>query len=528
MNKDMKKAGFQSIHITLALAVLVIAAFSSCEKNIARQFYPSRMFTPTGITISGGDTAVKISWPRSLNAPPHVNYTVEINTDSSFKAAPVLSLTVDTIAVIVTDDTLQDRQRYFARVRANAPGGDSSSYWMTDTVAFSLIGVQIFKPISSADVIDNKAILHWKSSPGVSLIVVTPAGGDTTHVAVTAADNQAGQKLITNLTPGTAYTVQIFAGHKSKGLLTFTTKEPVTGPNVIDLRDKTDPNVLADTLDDIPSGSTVLLARGMTYDFADTYVIDKTVTIKSGLGFGTPATLSLASNLDASGDIDSIRFDDVIFAANGSNYFMNISQPVTIGKISIVNCSSRGQFSNSFIRMKKNPDHVGLLYINNCVLDSFGVESKYAFIYANASSDAYFDKIEIQNSTFYYFYYFIRQDKVSTSSVLINNCTFDNMINQGGYFLKYTNYPTSININHSILGKTLDPTDANGIESSAGASIFQCYITSDCVFSANPIMGASSYSGSSYDLFVDPDQGNFHFKDAGFSGKNTSGDPRWR
>lgn len=528
MHKDMKKAGLQSIHITLVLAALVVAAFSSCEKNLVKNFYPPRMFTPTGITISGGDTAVKISWPRSLNAPPHVNYTVEINTDSSFSSAPVLSLTVDTTGVIVTDDTLQDRQRYFARVRANAPGGDSSSYWMTDTVAFSLIGVQIFRPLSSSDIIDNAVIFHWKTSPGVSKIVLTAPNGDTTQVPLTQADNTAGQKLVTGLTAGTSYTAQILANRKSKGLLTFTTKVPVTGANVIDLRGKTDPNVLVDTLPVIPSGSIVLLARGMTYDFPDTYVIDKTVTIQSGLGFDTPAVLSLASNFDASGTIDSIRFSDVIFATSGSNYFMNISKPVTIGKISIVNCSTRGQFSNSFIRMKKNPAHVALLYINNCILDSIGVESKYALIYANASGDAYFDNIEIHNSTFYYFYYFIRQDKVTTTSVLIDNCTFNNMINQGGYFLKYTTYPTSININQSIFGKTIDPANANGIESSAGASIFQCYITSDCQFSGNPIMGATPYSGTSYDLFADPDNGDFTIKDNGFSGKNTAGDPRWR
>jgi hypothetical protein len=53
-------------------------------------------------------------------------------------------------------------------------------------------------------------------------------------------------------------------------------------------------------------------------------------------------------------------------------------------------------------------------------------------------------------------------------------------------------------------------------------------MTSDCLFSANPITGANSYSGKAADLFTDPANGNFKIKDNSFAGKSTAGDPRWR
>jgi hypothetical protein len=81
---------------------------------------------------------------------------------------------------------------------------------------------------------------------------------------------------------------------------------------------------------------------------------------------------------------------------------------------------------------------------------------------------------------------------------------------------------------NTILGSTIDPTNANGIKSSGNAVLSNTYMTSDCLFSANPITGANSYSGKAADLFTDPANGNFKIKDNSFAGKSTAGDPRWR
>jgi hypothetical protein len=524
----MKKIKSQ-IFVPLLLTVVII----SCKKVTLERFTPDRMFTPTSISITTADTTAVITWPASLfSAGSGVTYTLEISQDSTFKAAPALSSKVDSTAAVVTDDVLKDRTPYYVRVRANATAtAAASDQWVVTTRPFSLVGVQIFHPVQSSDIIDIAAYLNWTTTQGVDKIVVTKANGDTIQMPVSADENAAGQELVEGLTAGTTYTAEIFAGNKSKGILTFTTKAPVVGNNMVDLRGIADrPSVLFDTLSQISDGAIVLLKRGRTYTIPSAYTFDKSVSIRSGLGFGDPAKLLLSNNFDASGNIDSLNFSDLTIATDGNAaYFMNVGHATVIGNVKVENCTTKGVFNNSFIRLKTSGAEITNLLINNCIIDSFGIGAKYAVLYASGSSKALIDNITIQNSTFYSIYYFIRQDGITGTSLNINNCTFNDMINNGGYFINYSGtFPSKFNIMNTILGSTIDPTNANGIKASGNAVLSNTYMTSDCVFSANPITGANSYSGKARDLFADPANGNFKIKDNSFAGKSTAGDPRWR
>ena len=312
--------------------------------------------------------------------------------------------------------------------------------------------------------------------------------------------------------------------------MSFTTKAAITGPGIVDLRGSTSPLILADTLPVIPAGSVVLLKRGASYEIPSSgYVFDKSLTIRSGLGFGQPAILSMVTNFDASGSFDSLHFEDLTFSAAGADYVMNIGKVAKIGKVNMVNCTTSGEFSNSLIRLKTAGDEIGTLNIKGCVFDSIGVGAKYAVIYANASSSAIINNINISNSTFYYFYYFIREDGVAPASLKIDACTFNNFINQSGYFVNYSGTPPpTFLITHSIFGNTLDASSSNGIKSSQGAVFDGCYQTADCVFSSNGFSGLASYGGNAADLFAAPDAGDFTIKDADFAGRSSAGDPRWR
>lgn len=523
----MKKLKYQ-LFVGLLLGLTVF----SCQKKPLERFVPDRMFTPTSINFDGGDTAVVISWSASLfSAGRGATYTLEISEDSTFKMPATLSLKVDSTSRMITDDSLKDRTPYFARVKVNKTQNSAESGWVGSTTHFTLVGVQIFHALLPTDIIDNAVILNWMPTDGVSKIIFTASNGDTLSAPVTPEKNAAGEGIFDGLMASTAYSAEIFSGTRSKGLLTFTTKAKVTGNNVIDLRGIADnPEVLFDTLPQIADGSVVLLKRGLTYTIPSAYILSKSVSIQSGLGFGNPAVLLLSNNFDASGNIDSLRFSDITIANDGNaGYFMNIGNPTVIGKVNIENVTTMGQFSNSFIRLKTAGAEIKNLNINNCIIDSFGVKSKYAVLYASASNSAIIDNINITNSTFYYFYYFVRQDGITGTSLNINYCTFNNMINNGGYFVNYSGtFPTQFTISNSILGGTIDPTNANGIKSAGNPSISNSFATSDDVFSANPILGLTSYPGTATNLFADPVNGNFTIKDGSFAGKSTAGDPRWR
>jgi hypothetical protein len=253
----------------------------------------------------------------------------------------------------------------------------------------------------------------------------------------------------------------------------------------------------------------------------------------TGSGFvGGPAKIALAGNFDASGTFDSLRFENVAIVQAGAAYFMNVGSVAKIGKITFESVTTEGVFSNAFIRLKTTGDEVTNLVINNSVIDSIGLSAKYPIIYAGTPGMV-FTNVQVTNSTFNSIYYFIRQDNtVTASSLVISNCTFNDFINQSGYFVNYTTFPSSFTVSNTIFGKTTDKTAANFIKSSSPVVFTNCYYTNDCIFSANPITsfssGISAYANPAATLFTDPSTSNFLIKDATFGGKSSAGDPRWR
>ena len=63
-------------------------------------------------------------------------------------------------------------------------------------------------------------------------------------------------------------------------------------------------------------------------------------------------------------------------------------------------------------------------------------------------------------------------------------------------------------------------------------NIVNTYTTGDFVYGSGkdeiPGFPSFTYSGTIYDLWNNPDNADFSFKDTGFAGKGNSGDPRWR
>ena len=519
----------KKIILYTALMQIVCILFS-CNKPSAEVFQPAREFTPTSLSISASDTVVTISWPASVNSASGQTYTVQISEDSSFDGTAALSFITDAIKVMVTDDSIADNTKYFVRVKANQNAAGADSYWLTDTASFKLTGRQIFKTPSSTDIIDVAAILKWTPTAGLTKLVLTDEDNQATDYDLTDAIISEGVDTVYNLKANTTYNAQLLSGSKTMGSLNFTTQLAVSGSNVIDLRSSTDSMVLIETLPTAAPGSIILLKRAMRYNIPSAgYVFNQSVTIRSGLGFGDPAIISMSANFDASGSFDSLTFSDINFATIGSGYVFNIGNVANIGTMSFINCTTSGEFSNSLVRLKTAGDQIGTLEMDGCIFDSIGVGAKYAVVYANASSSAIINNINVTNSTFYNIYYFVREDGVAPASLKIDACTFNNFINQAGYFINYSGTaPATFKINNSIFGSTLDPSSSNGIKSSQGAVFDGCYQTSDCIFSANAFSGVVSYSGTAASLFKDPVAGDFSIIDDNFEGRKTAGDPRWQ
>lgn len=521
------------------LLILFVGTYtSSCTKEENREFNQERMFTPGRISITTEQKQARITWNPSLFAElKTIQYTVELAKDSSFQNIEY-TVQSDTAGVVITDDVLKPRQRYVARVKANTNNNTPESKWIL-SARFSITGEQLFRPLQSGDIIDNAVLLKWTVTQGLTKITVTPPDAQPYDVTLSATDLAAGQKIIKGLKPNTPYSVELYAGTKSRGYLEFQTNPTLSG-NIIDLRGIDNrSNVLDDTLAVIPTGSKVILERGVTYNIEANASLNKSLTFLSGADLGNTEMANIffkASNFDltAGAVVDSLVFNNIRFTSDDialtNKYVFNIATISTVGKIVFESC--KAELFRGFIRVKEAAT-ISNLVINNCVINDIG---NYGVVIVDHAS-AKVDNITLQNSTVYRVAYsIIRNSKNSlTKSVKIENCTINEAPVAAGYLVEFStmNAASGITIQNNIFGRGKEnagSTSVKGARAGSSTAILASnnYGTSDYLVNGNAIPDLKTYAGTSSDLWVSPTTGDFTIKDNTFAGKSSTGDPKWR
>ncbi len=533
----MKKNYSPSISWLFVSVLIVITAVSCTKTEGIKPANLPRQFTPGDINIDKTQTSATLSWSHVFSTKA-TTYTIQLSDDSTFAGTPLLSKVIDTNSIVLTDTILQPRKVYFARVKANAVGSSAESrYWLVSS-RFSITGEQIFQALTVSDIIDNGVLLKWNPTPGLTTIVLTPlAGGTAKTINLTAADLTASQRIVSGLSANTNYSAEIFSGTRSRGYLVFKTTAPLTG-NIVDLRDFTGrPNLLMDTLPVVPAGSIILLKRGETYNISTTTNIDKTISIRSGADLtaaSTKAIIYFTSNFNfgAGAAIDSIEFNDLYMYSSdySGKYVFNTTNDATVGKLKFLN--STIEIFRGVARIQKGNTTVSNYIINNCVIDSL---SNYGLLTVD-NATCKVDNVSVTNSTIYKAERIIVSSKNTLNSVTIKNCTFNEApYSNGTYYIVDAgsgNVSGGIAISNSIFGRGKtngDSTSVKEIRVGSGTTISSSfnYETSDRVISSAPITPVIVYTGTSYDLWEDPNAGNFQIKDRSFAGRTSAGDPRW-
>ncbi len=518
------------------MSLLLFLIFTSCKEELEEQtFTPERLFMPTGaVKSTGAVTAVKLSWKEALYVDTtKTSYTIEVATDTLFQSKVVYTTTSETASVTITDEHLNVRQRYYARVKTNATDKSAESKWVVSS-RFAIPGEQIFTAIRT---IDRAAAINWKATEGVTKLIITRAGGDQlVEIPLTAADVAANSKTVENLLPNTAYAVEIFAGTKSKGYQSFRTNAPLAG-DLIDLRGVTNKaTLLADTIPDIPNGSIIILKRGVTYTVNSSISIGKSLTFISGADLNEPsqATIFFTNNFnfEAGSVINKIEFKDVTMRSDNyaSRYIFNTTNGATVSNFIIENC--RAGIFRGLVRLNATtPTTIENFTITNSVLDSL---AGYGVLTVdNAACKV--NSIIIKNSTIY------KAEKILTSKSNTANITLDNLtINEAvlgnNYFIDYNGVAVTnpVKITNTIFGIGKSSGGNRAVRGYRGTITFDVsnsYTTSDFALAAinpNPLPNTTAYDKTSFDLFQKPKEGDFTIKDAAFAGKATAGDLRWR
>jgi hypothetical protein len=521
----------KNIAIVLFALIAVIAA---CKKDT--DLTPVRYFRPVSAAPLVADSnAIFASW---LKIQGVTSYTVQVSRDT-FRTTDVSVNVADTGSALVTN-LLWDKL-YQVRVKANATDTSLSSRWSELGAIRTPRFPTILNTPALSDITENAVKVSWAASgASVSSIKILKAS-DSSVVSTTSlvpADVTNQYKIITGLSPATGYIIFLYSGTTVRGWVDFSTKAPYAG-TVINLTGITGrPSVLSDTIPLIPSGSTVVLRRGENYNIAAAVNFSKTITIVSGADLAVPAqaviTMPANFNITSGAVIDSIIFNDVILRGTDftAKYVFNINTACTIGKMSFIGC--RAEIFRGMIRLQSQPAIINNLLIDNCIVDSL---AGYGLITVDINT-AKADNITIRNSTIYKAQLIV-VSKNNSNSVTIENCTVNEAANGGGsYYVDYNTSPTNNVTNGIIIKNSLfglgkfnaGAQTVRGIRVNAASPIsgVNNYRTSDQVSLGNDIPNIVTHTRTAIQLLQDPSIGNFKRIDAGFAGRNTTGDPRWR
>ncbi|WP_169472407.1 DUF5123 domain-containing protein [Pedobacter hiemivivus] len=520
-------------YILIAVSVAIVSGLISCKKSEDLGKVP-RLFRPV---IKGALLApsnyIEGSWQKMSEAK---GYIAQISRDT-FRTIDK-SVNLDSNNVVFEE--LLWEQLYQIQIIAVAPDPSKNSkpsfLGEIKTPRFPTI---LALP-SLSDVTESAVKLRWTNSgDAVTSVKVLLASNSSELKQINlTAQNISNQFLdITGLEPSTAYIVYLYSGTKVRGWNNYTTKAPLTGIIIdlraIDLSVKT--QILTDTIPDIPSGSTIILRRGSTYNVPAAIALNKSIKLVSGsdLSITSNAAVTIAGSFfsfTAGSNIDYLDFENVNIKGLVGGYALNVNTACNIGRISFEGCyldTFRG-----LVRMQTATNSITNLSINNCIVSNV---LDYGLLNVNAAINKV-DNLSLTNSTVYACEKLFTS-KQNTISVSINDNTFHQTPLSGSYYLDYNGFTisgiTSVKNNIFSIGKgTGSPpvTTVNGKRGTMNLSTSNNYSTSDFGWATatTAFTDVTAHIRPSADLFTDPSTGNFMIKDAGFAGKSTAGDPRWR
>lgn len=537
--------------MALFVLTLGVVALSSCKED-DEVFDRTRLFRPVlNEDLFSEENTIIVNMGKMKEA---LSYTIEVSRDT-FKTTDYLFET-DTNYVVI-DAALVGEELFWNtlyQVRATAHADDP--VYDSKIADLGNVRTQRFPTIlnepASYDVIDIAARVTWTRAGAAVTGVKVYAGDDlklTTPLldeqAVSSEEEEAGEVIVTGLEPELEYQIAIYSGETLRGWVNYTTLpadiDP-TAPGVIDVRENSSPSAVSDAVDMAPDGATILVKRGVTYDFPSNN-LNKSITIRAAYGFGEQkAKLYTTGNwdIDNDSDIDHIRFIDLELrgADYSGDYVFNPNRSnVHVGELLFENCEI-GTFRG--VLRVRGTTVIDNYTISNSVVDSIG---GYGLFTVDTEADAMIKNIKFENSTFNKVQWGVTSRSQSDSFV-IESCTFANFVRTGSGFFRYrggdgqNNVTNGIKIHNSIFGHSWDESESDdygisgindGLENT-NFDIVNVYSTSDFSFSSGEIPGfpIGNYSGGQSDLWVNPNLNNFNFKDSGFAGRFDSGDPRWR
>lgn len=525
---------FKNIIYILGLSIMIILPGCSDRDDEITSIDYDRLFSPTELRAKiVNKTGVELAWNINKQAE---GYNIEVYNNESFEGNPV-KFAQNVVKATCTFTALEGDKPYRARVQAIKPN-TSDSKW--SEVAFRTDINSILLPTQIGDVAATEFIIRWPAGSSATKVVLTPASGTAVTYTLTANDISKGIAKVTGLKPATAYTAILHSDNQRVGITTLTTL--AEGTIIVNSADN-----FVTILDNVPDGSVLLLKPGEVYSIGSTtYLFEKNLKIMGYEGFDKPVICMSGASSSAAmmgfvgnSSFNYLRFENVKLTGYNNNstsdtkisYVFNNNTVTNLKELSFKNCDITNWVNTPFRFQGNKSQIIELLTIDGCVINdvSFG-SSNYAVI--NINSTDYVNNIVLKNTTVYNFKAgLILRQGATVNSVTIENCTINQgMLDTGNsrYLLDMDKSTISgqVTIKNNILGSTGEK--AGGVRPiDKITSITGNYYTTDYIDAASSNKDKmTSYSGASTDLWNNPINGIFTFKDTSFSGIGKAGAPR--
>jgi hypothetical protein len=534
--------------ILLAIWAVAMLLLTACEKE---ETYPrTRLFQPVlNEDLYSIDNTIVVNLGKMKEAE---KYTIEVSRDSFMTT--LYSFDIDTNFVIINEEVIGEPLLWFTiyQVQATAHADDpeyNSLPSFLGSVRTAKFPSNMGTP-TPFDVLDTRARVFW-SPAGAAITGIKVFAGTDERLAnplstyeLTPEEQEANEKIVGGLSAATTYQIAIYSGEILRGWEVYTTREAfITGDNVLDLTGIDSTIVLADTLPSVEEGTIVILEGGKTY-IADGYDFDKSVSFVAGYSFVQALpVIDVTQNFNIAEDasVGYVTFKDIkLTAPDGfdSRYVFNIDVSGTVGEIKYESCIIRTL--RGVVRMKGGTGSLDKYTIVDCVIDSI---RDYGILTVDKTSWIC-NEILLENTTISRARSFMT-NRNNSNSLTIESCTISESPSQGRHIFRWRQGDQNDVLNGITISNTLwghgwyegsaDPDyTIDGFDGmdETNWTIVNTYTTSDFAYKEGkneiPGMPSGSYAGTAYDLWVDPDNGDFNFKDTGFAGKGNSGDPRWR
>lgn len=445
--------------------LLLLAAIQSCKKKDYNEGLETpRLFKPVGISVKTTATTATVSWTAPLLAKGlPLSYTAEFSQDSTF-ATSEFSVTTDTTSILVTDEKIQLRKKYFVRIKANAYESQPESKWERSS-SFAINGEQWFYPIRDVELNETSVTVRWTPNPELTTIMLVVNKGTPNVYPLTPSELSSGVKQITGLISDTTYITEIFVGTKSKGILVFKTPAPTVYSTVLNAGDD-----LVAAITGAANNAVIGLNPG-TYSAGSSNftLLQKTVTLKSISNNPADTKVNFKEfTLRGNGagiNLEGIELDGT---ASGSLYFINLTgvsadaEKCAYTQVSINNCIVHGALT-SLLRANRGAaagDYtMNQILIKNALIYDIGTNLSYNCFHLDKLLLA---TMQVTKSTFYN----VGQSLLTASTVLtaaptitFDYCTLNNFGAKNLNALTNAgSNPIKLNITNSIVANIPRPS----------------------------------------------------------------------